>query len=204
MAHLAVLPHICYPPRMTLFQNMRRGLFPARLTVDEIYDLTTAGVLRENERIELIEGEVVPMAAAKADWHALMESKLTWGFAQRLPAAARLYPAPSLTLSADTLLEPDLVVLPRGSMIRQMRGPDVLLLIEVADSSLSYDLRVKAPLYARYGVRDYWVVDAVRQTIRIHRAAEDGVYADVEEYEAHDTVTPLLFPDLAIRLDALD
>lgn len=189
---------------MTLFQNVRRGLLPARLTVDEIYDLTAAGALRENEHIELIGGEVVPMAAAKADWHSIMEGKLNWALTRGLPEAVRVYPAPSLTLSADTLLEPDLVVLPRGSMIRQMRGPDVLLLIEVADSSLSYDLRVKAPLYAQHGVRDYWVVDAVRQTIRIHRAPEDGIYTDVEEYEAHDTVAPLLFPDVAIRLDTLD
>lgn len=189
---------------MTLFQNMRRGLLPARLTVDEIYDLTAAGVLRENERIELIEGEVVPMAAAKANWHSMMEGKLNWALVRGLPNTVRVYPAPSLTLSEDTLLEPDLLVVPRGTLIRDLRGPDVLLLIEVADSSLSYDLRVKAPLYARYGVRDYWVVDAVRQTIRIHRAPEAGSYTDVEEYEAHDSVSPLRFPDLTIRLDALD
>ena len=189
---------------MTLFQNVRRGLLPARLTVDEVYDLTAAGMLRENEHIELIEGEVVPMAAAKASWHSIMEGKLNWALVRGLPGTARVYPAPSLTLSPDTLVEPDLLVVPRGTRMRKIGGPDVLLLIEVADSSLPYDLRVKAPLYARYGVRDYWVVDAVRQTIRIHRAAENGAYTDVEEYEAHDMVAPLLFPDLTIRLDTLD
>jgi Uma2 family endonuclease len=189
---------------MTLFQNVRRGLLPARLTVDEIYDLAAAGMLRENEHIELIEGEVVPMAAATASWHSIMEGKLNWALVRGLPGTARVYPAPSLTLSPDTLVEPDLLVVPRGTRMREIAGPDVLLLIEVADSSLPYDLRVKAPLYAQHGVRDYWVVDAVRQTIRIHRAPETGVYTDVEEYEAHDTVAPLLFPDLTIRLDTLD
>lgn len=189
---------------MTLFQNVRRGLLPARLTVDEIYDLTAAGVLRENEHIELIEGEVVPMAAAKANWHSMMEGRLNWALVRGLPDAVRVYPAPSLTLSENTLVEPDLLVVPVGTKMRGLRGPDVLLLIEVADSSLPYDLRVKAPLYAQHGIRDYWVVDAVRQTIRIHRAPEGGVYSDVEEYEAHDTVAPLLFPDVAIRLDTLD
>lgn len=189
---------------MTLFQNVRRGILPARLTVDEVYDLTAAGVLRESEHIELIEGEVVPMAAAKASWHSIMEGKLNWALARGLPDAARVYPAPSLTLAPDTLVEPDLLVVPKGTRMREIGGPEVLLLIEVADSALPYDLRVKAPLYARHGVRDYWVVDAVRQTIRIHRAPEDGVYADVEEYEAHDTVAPLRFPDLTIRLDTLD
>ena len=61
-----------------------------------------------------------------------------------------------------------------------------------------------APLYAAHGVREYWVVDAVRQTLRVHRAPEAGVYADVEEYEAHDSIAALLLPELCIRLDALD
>ena len=88
-------------------------------------------------------------------------------------------------------------------MPRDLRGPDLLLVIEVSDSSLAYDLRVKAPLYARHGVPDYWVVDAVRETIRVHRAPADGAHTDVEEYEAHDSVAALLLP-VTIRLDTLD
>ena len=151
---------------MTVFQNVRRGLIPARLTVDELYALTAEGLLAENENIELIEGEVVPMAAAKADWHEIMKSKLNRALVPALPDSARLFPEPSVTLSPETLVEPDLAVWPNGILPRQVRGPDLLLVIEVADSSLGYDLRVKAPLYARHGVRDYWVVDAVRETSR--------------------------------------
>jgi Uma2 family endonuclease len=189
---------------MTVFQNVRKGLIPARLTVDEVYALTEAGVFAENEPMELIDGEIVPMAAAKANWHSMMEAKLNRAIVLALPDTAWLYPSPSITLAVDLLLEPDLVVLPKGSMIRDMRGPDLLLAIEVADSSLGYDIRVKAPLYAQHGVRDYWVVDAVRKTIRVHRGAVDGRYADVEEYEAHDPVDALLLPDVMIRLDTLD
>ena len=189
---------------MTVFQNVRKGLIPARLTVDEVYALTDMGVFAENEPMELIDGEIVPMAAAKANWHSMMEAKLNRAIVLALPDNAWLYPSPSITLAVDLLLEPDLVVLPRGAMIREMRGPDLLLAIEVADSSLGYDLRVKAPLYAQHGVRDYWVVDAVRKTIRVHRAAVGDRYTDVEEYEAHDIVTALLLPGVAIRLDTLD
>lgn len=189
---------------MTVFQNVRKGLIPARLTVDEVYALTEAGVFAENEPMELIDGEIVPMAAAKANWHAMMEAKLTRAIVLALPDQAWLYPSPSITLAVDLLLEPDLVVLPKASMIRDMRGPDLLLAIEVADSSLGYDLRVKAPLYAQHGIRDYWVVDAVRKTIRVHRAPVDGTYTDVEEYEAHDEVAALLLPGVTIRLAALD
>jgi len=189
---------------MTVFQNIRKGLIPARLTVDQVYRLSESGALPPAERFEIVEGEVVPMAAAKADWHAIMESRLNWALVHALDPAWRVYPAPSLTLAPDLLLEPDLVVLPKGSLIRQVRGPDIALLIEVADSSIAYDLKVKAPLYARHAVPDYWVVDAVRQTIRIHRAPADGSYTDVEEYEAHDAVSPLLLAGITIRLESLD
>ncbi len=189
---------------MTVFQNIRKGLIPARLSVDEVYALTEAGVFAENENIELIEGEIVPMAAAKADWHEMMKARLNRALVRVLPESAWLYPEPSITLSETTLVEPDLVVLPSGSMTRRMRGPDLLLTIEVADSSLSYDLKVKAPLYATHGIRDYWVVDAIRKTIRVHRDPADGIYRDVEEFEARDEVSALLLRGVSIRLDALD
>lgn len=187
---------------MTVFQNIRKGLIPAHLTVDEVYALTESGVLREGERFELIDGEIVPMAAAKASAHSVTEARLIRAF-RYLPDHVDLYPAPSITLAPDLLLEPDLAILPRGSMIRDIRGPDILLLIEVSDSSLSYDLRVKAPLYARHGVREYWVVDAVRQTIRVHRDPAADAWRDVEEYDADVTVVPRLLDGVSVRLDAL-
>jgi len=189
---------------MTLFQNIRAGLIPARLTVDEVYALTDAGVFAENENMELIEGEIVPMAAAKASRHEHVKALLLRALVRALPDEARLYAEPSITLSDVTLVEPDLVVLPKGAMTREMRGPDLLLAIEVSDSSLAYDLKVKVPLYAAHGIREYWVVDAFRSTIRVHRDPADGEYRDVEEYEAHDSVAAALLPGVTIRLDTLD
>lgn len=134
----------------------------------------------------------------------MMKSRLNRVLVPALPESARLFAESSVTLSSDTLVEPDLAVWSRGILSRQVRGPDLLLAIEVADSSIGYDLRVKAPLYARFGVRDYWVVDAVRETIRVHRTPKDDVYGDVEAYERQDLVPALLIPGLAIRLDRLD
>lgn len=189
---------------MTVFQNVRKGLIPARLSVDDVYALTESGVFGWGDKFELIDGEIVPMAAAKASWHTMMEGKLNEALVRALTGDARMFPAPSITLGEDLLLEPDFAVWPRAILLREVRGPDLLLVIEVADSSLSYDLKVKAPLYARHGAREYWVVDAVRQTIRVHRAPGPDGYADVEEYEAHDTVDTLLLPGVSVRLDALN
>ncbi len=189
---------------MTLFQNVRKGLLPARLTADEVYDLTAAGVLAEGEKFELIDGEIVPRAAAKANGHEQMKRKLVEALIMTRPRSAGVYVESSLTLDGRTLVEPDIAVWSAGGDSREVRGPDLLLVIEIADSSIAYDLRVKAPLYARFGIRDYWVVDAVRRTIRVHRAPQDEVYADVEEYEAHDSVAALLLEGVEIRLDTLD
>jgi Uma2 family endonuclease len=139
---------------MTVFQNVRKGLIPTRLTVDEVYALTESGVFGENDNFELIDGEIVPMAAAKADWHDIMKSRLTHALVPALAEPARLYVEPSVTLAEATLVEPDLAVWPKSILPRSARGPDLLLVIEVASSSLGYDLRVKAPLYARFNVRD--------------------------------------------------
>lgn len=188
---------------MTVFQNVRKGLIPARLTVDEVYALTESGTFGPEDDFELIDGEIVPMAAAKASWHELMKSRLNRALVLAAPREVRLFVEASITLDSTTLVEPD-IVLATGSMSRELRGPDLLLAIEVADTSLGYDLRVKAPLYARFGIRDYWVVDAVRQTIRVHREPEDGAYGDIEEYERHDAVSALLLPGITIRLDQLD
>ena len=188
---------------MTIFQDIRAGTIPARLTVDEVFELTAAGVLREGENFELIEGEIVPMAAAKANWHDRMATKLIRAFVRALPDHLRLHVEASVALDANTLVEPDLAVWQVGGQLRDVRGTDLMLVIEVADSSLGYDLRIKAPLYARHGVREYWVVDAVRETIRVHcDPGEDG-YADVAEFEAHDPVTAAL-AGVTIRLDQLD
>jgi Uma2 family endonuclease len=189
---------------MTIFQSIKRGLIPARLDVETVYALTEAGVLREGERFELIDGEIVPMSAAKANWHGIMESRLLHALARVLPERFRLYPAPSITLAPLILVEPDFAVLQRGSMIREVRGPDTILLVEVSDSSLSYDLRVKAPLYAAHGVPEYWVVDAIRQTIRVHRDPQPDGYRDVEEYDSDVAVTPLFLDGVSIRLEDLD
>ena len=189
---------------MTVFQNIRKGLIPARLTVDEVYELTASGVFAENENFELIEGEIVPTAAAKADWHEMIKSRLIRGLVMMLQGDSRLYVEPSVTLSETTLIEPDLAIWPKRIRPRSVRGPDLLLLIEVADSSLSYDLKTKAAIYAMHGVRDYWVVDAVRETIRVHRDPEGGAYRDVEEYEVRDEVAALLLPEVRLTLAALD
>ena len=189
---------------MTVFQNVRKGLIPARLTVADVYALQEAGVIDDRDRFELIDGEIVPMAAAKFSDHERVKSRLIEAIILAKPHDVALFVEPSIAFGEMTMLEPDLALWPWGIDSQDVRGPDLLLVVEVAVSSLGFDLTVKAGKYAAHGVRDYWVVDAIRKTIRVHRSPVDGIYADVEEYEAHDTVAAASLPGIAIRLDAID
>jgi Uma2 family endonuclease len=189
---------------MTIFQSIRNGLIPARLTVADVYALQEAGVIDDRDSFELIDGEIVPMAAAKFSHHERMKSRLIETLILAKPAEIGLFVEPSVTFSETTMLEPDLALWPRDIDSQEARGPDLLLVIEVAVSSLGFDLRVKAGKYALHGVREYWVVDAIRKTIRVHRAPVDGAYTDIEEYEAHDEIRALLLPDIVVRLDVVD
>ncbi len=186
---------------MTIFQNIRKGLIPARLTVADVYALQEAGVIDDGDSFELIDGEIVPTAAAKFSHHERMKSRLNEALILAKPAEIGLFVEPSVAFSETTMLEPDIALWPREIDSQDVRGPDLLLVVEVAVSSLGFDLRVKADKYA---LHEYWVVDAIRKTIRVHRTPAGGAYTDVEEYEAHDDVRALLLADIVVRLDVID
>ncbi|MGC1587277.1 MAG: Uma2 family endonuclease, partial [Rhodomicrobium sp.] len=81
-----------------------------------------------------------------------------------------------------------------------LSGGNALLVVEIADSSFAYDIGRKAALYASFGIRELWVIHAVRLETRIHREPGEGGYRHVEDFPATEMLTPLLLPGLALRL----
>ncbi|HEY5204870.1 MAG TPA: Uma2 family endonuclease, partial [Roseiarcus sp.] len=107
-------------------------------------------------------------------------------------------------LSEDTYLEPDVVIYPRTSGLRGLTGANVLLVVEIADSSLRYDTGRKAALYASFGIRELWVIDAVRLTTRVFREPAADGYREAQDFSPTDQLTPLIAPDaFALRFDEL-
>jgi Uma2 family endonuclease len=80
---------------------------------------------------------------------------------------------------------------------------DVLLLIEVADTSLEYDLNTKAPLYARAGIAEYWIVNLISSQVVVLREPVDGVYRSVQVLAPDESVQPLAFPDISIAVSEI-
>ncbi len=161
--------------------------------------MVAAGVIPESERIELIDGEVVAMSP-KGRRHEIVRSELALAWLRALPAHVKLTMEVPLQLAAETNPEPDIILYPAAFVAPDVDGATVLLVVEIADSSISYDLQVKAPVYAAFGVREYWVIDARSLVTTIHREPRDGTYSIIREVPGIDTIAPAAVPSLVIRL----
>src|SRR3954467_8933042 len=140
------------------------------LTIDEFQGMVEAGVFREDERLELIRGEIVEMAAI-GDRHALCVM-LTNDLLSDLKPRGIVNPQNPLRLPGQgSIPQPDVVLLRRRPDFksRAPHGGDVLLLVEVSDTSLTYDRNVKIPLYAEAGIRETWLADLNSNTILAYR-----------------------------------
>jgi Uma2 family endonuclease len=179
---------------------------PRPFAVADISRMIDAGILTEDERIELVRGAIIVMASKKYA-HELIKSAL---IRELVPAASRdVHIGVEMTIqfSDDTLLEPDLALLPVSCLresdigfVRLNHG-ECLLVIEVAASSLRYDKITKAPLYAQFGVREYWVIDAHERVTWIHTGPSAEGWASVVKREPGETLTTPAVPGFSIRLD---
>jgi Uma2 family endonuclease len=179
------------------------GLPRWRWTVEEIERIAAAGFFRGAERFELLGGEIVPMSP-KGRRHEIIRGKIALRLARSTPEGIFVVSEPQFNLSEDTYLEPDILVHPAAIQTPDVRGTDALLVVEVADSSLRYDLNVKAASYAAHGVREYWVINAATLLTRVHLAPAGNAYATVLEVPAEERLVPSLVPAFAIALRELD
>jgi Uma2 family endonuclease len=189
------------PNRVT---RAAEGLPRRRFTVAEVEAMAAAGVVGGNERIELIGGELVPMSP-KGNQHEVVKTALLDRWYRRRPPECGLTPETTFRLSDDTYLEPDIVVYLRSDGLKGLSARSALLVVEIADSSLRYDMGRKAALYATFGVRELWVIDVIQLNARIFRAPSEIGYREVSDFSASDRLIPLVAPDaFALRLDELE
>ena len=175
------------------------GLLRRRFAVAEIEAMIAAGLMME-ERNELIGGEVVPMSP-KGNHHEVLKIALLRRWYRSAPEDVEIAPETTFRLSEDTYLEPDVVVFDRAAGLPGLTGEGVFLVVEISDSSLRYDIGNKARLYAGFGVRELWVMDAVRRATHVFRSPSDEGYRDVRECAADVRVAPLVAPEaFALRL----
>jgi Uma2 family endonuclease len=177
-----------------------------RITIDRYQKMVAAGVLTPSDRVELIEGDIVSMAPIGTR-HAGISGRLLRGlFPLDLNKEAIVRAANPVDLGDLSEPEPDVIVLkPRSDdyMTGHPRAEDVLLLIEVADTSLAFDRGPMRDLYARYGIREYWVVDVNGERVFTYREPSQGVFHATSEVSRGETVSPESFPVIQIAVTDL-
>lgn len=174
-----------------------------RFTVYDYHRMGEAGILHEDDRVELIEGEIVEMAAIGTR-HFTCVNGLTRLLVRTVGDEAIVSVQNPVRLSESNEPQPDLAVIRARDYRRSLPTPeDVLLLIEVSDTTLAYDHNTKLPLYAQASIPEVWIVDLTGETIERHTEPSGDVYRHTERARRGETLTSVALPDIAISVDAV-
>jgi Uma2 family endonuclease len=176
-----------------------------RFTADDYCRMAEVGILSPRDRVELVDGEVVTMSPI-GPRHGAAVARATRALVTQARDAAIVRVQSPVRLDFYTQPEPDVVLArPRADFYATAHpgAADVLLIVEVAEWSIDYDLEVKAPLYARNGVPEYWVVDLNENRVLCHSEPADGAYRKVRTCGRGEPLAPLLLPACVIRSDEL-
>lgn len=177
------------------------SLIAHRFTVEEYHRMGQAGVFHEDERVELIDGQVVEMSPI-GPRHAACVDRLNRWLSQRAGERAIVRVQGPVVLARHAEPEPDVTLL-RPPIERYADAhplpQDILLAIEVADTSLEYDRSVKVPLYARAGIPEVWLVNLPAGTVERFREPQAGDYADLHTARRGDALEVLRLPGVTLQ-----
>ncbi|HVF99656.1 MAG TPA: Uma2 family endonuclease [Chloroflexia bacterium] len=174
-----------------------------RFSVDEYNKMVESGILPEDARVELIEGEIVDMAPIGLR-HAQCVNNLSWLLSDLLPGKARVQVQNPVQLDQYSQVQPDVTLLRFRDYTRdrQHLGPaDVLLAVEVSDTTLIKDRQLKLPLYAQAGIPEVWIVNIQQERIEVHSQPEGGAYKTVRRLRRGQSVAVPGFAEAKVKVD---
>jgi Uma2 family endonuclease len=177
---------------------------PRLLNVDEYHRMIEAGIFGEDEHLELLEGVIVAMPPQDAT-HAYCIRRLTRLLTRRLGDEYDVAVQLPLTLGPRNEPEPDLAVVRADAVSKDRHPENAILAIEVSGASLSKNRKVKAELYARYGITEYWIVNVQARTVEVFSDpdAATGSYRRMRTLTAAETLTSEALPELSFPLAEL-
>jgi Uma2 family endonuclease len=169
-----------------------------RFTVDEYHRMAEAGILREDERVELLDGDVVEMSPT-GDRHVEALNRCNRHFTIGLGDRAVVSPQNPVRLDRHSEPQPDLAIA-RPGVVGAPRLGEILLAIEIADSSVDDDRKAKVPVYARAGVPETWLLNVVDGELEVYREPGPAGYARTSTLRPERQVACEAFPDLVLRV----
>ena len=173
-----------------------------KLSIEDYHKLGDAGILDEDSRVELIEGDLIEMAPIGVP-HMRCVNRLNRMLVTAVGDAAIVSTQNPVTLPPRSEPQPDFALLkPSADGAGRVPHPDdVLLIVEVADTTLAYDRRTKLPLYAKAGIVEVWIVDVNREAIVSFRSSGKEGCAASTVYRRGRSISPVRLPAVAIRVD---
>ena len=178
---------------------------PYRFTVAQYLAMGEAGILKKEDRVELIDGVIVAMAAA-GNRHLATVDRLNRMMGRAAGDRAIVRVQGAIDLHERSRPEPDLALLRERADFYESEsaGPDdVLLLIEVSDSSVNYDRYDKLPRYSRAGIPEVWLTILPERVIEAHTEPAGDRYTQMRTFRSGDTISPACFPDIALSVDEI-
>lgn len=173
-----------------------------RVSAQDFHKMAAAGILRESDRVELIDGEIVDMAPIGSK-HAFVVSRLARFFTLAAGDRCLVSVQNPVRLDDSSEPQPDLALLKSGDYMDRLPTPqDVLLVIEVAATSIEFDREVKLGLYARHGIPEVWLLDLNAGELSVFREPAQGQYRVQLKPLVSDPVSPLLLPAIDLKLES--
>lgn len=176
-----------------------------RFTVKEYYQMAEVGIIKADERVELIAGEIVKMAPIGIP-HAGCVRRLNGIFNKLLSGKAIVDTQNPIDLNDDSEPEPDLILLRWRDDYYAEKHPqpeDILLLVEVADSTVKYHREVKIPLYAENGIDEVWLIDINQQLVEVYREGVGNSYQHKQQFFRGDSLSLQSFDDVSLTVDEI-
>lgn len=177
-----------------------------RFTVDEYYRMAEVGILTDLDHVELIDGEIVEMNAMGAKHAEAVGTISEQFFPQAAAANCRLRVQLPVRLDVQNEPEPDVAIVRRNETGYGEHHPgpaDLLLAIEVADSSLEIDRRRKLPMYARFGIAEVWLVNLLNQSIEVYRRPSGDAFQEQLTLNRNDRLNSSSLPSLTLDVAAI-
>jgi Uma2 family endonuclease len=176
-----------------------------RFSVEEYHRMAEVGILKPDDRVELLDGDIIPMAPMSSR-HAAAISKIAEWLQRAFAGRAMVRVQSPIRLDGFSEPEPDIALVRVDTSHYAEAHPrpaDVLLLIEVAQSSLAYDRDVKIPQYARAGIAETWLVNLELQQVELFRVPGPLGYAETTVNRRGATAAPKAFPQASVNVDDL-
>ncbi len=180
-------------------------LLRRKFTVEQYQKMVESGIIAEGERVELIRGEIIQMAAIGRR-HAASVNRLVRLFSQVIGDRAIISPQNPVQLDDNSVPQPDIALLhPRADFYEagHPQPQDIFLLVEVADTTVEADREIKIPLYAEPGIIEIWLVDINAQCVEVYRQPTPTGYQSIQKFQRGQNLAIQAFLDINITIDQI-